>query len=311
MADRHIGHHEGAERGPLLVCIGAMHGNEPAGVRAIELVLKMLDVEPIRNPGFLYKGRVVGLIGNLQAYGLGKRYMERDLNRSFVADHIRQLRSQPGPAQHSEDRELMDLLAHVEQEIADYDPDKIILLDLHTTSSHGGIFTICRDLPADLELATALHAPIVLGMLGGLEGTTLHYFTEENMCRDIIPITFESGQHEERLAVNRAVAGILSCMKSIGSVAPDDVENHHEKLLIQYAAPLPEVTELLHIHSLEAEDGFRMKPGYQNFQALRAGEVVASDEEGPISVAQDCRILMPLYQAQGEDGFFLIKDTIR
>jgi len=44
--NRIIGRYDGSEKGPMLVCIGAMHGNEPAGVRAIELVLKMLDVEP-------------------------------------------------------------------------------------------------------------------------------------------------------------------------------------------------------------------------------------------------------------------------
>ena len=32
---RIIGRYEGNEPGPLFLCIGAMHGNEPAGVQAI------------------------------------------------------------------------------------------------------------------------------------------------------------------------------------------------------------------------------------------------------------------------------------
>ena len=34
-----IGTHAGERPGPLLVCVGGVHGNEPAGVRALEAVL--------------------------------------------------------------------------------------------------------------------------------------------------------------------------------------------------------------------------------------------------------------------------------
>ena len=34
---------------------------------------------------------------------------------------------------------------------------------------------------------------------------------------------------------------------------------------------------------------------------------IAQDKQGPIEAPEDALLLMPLYQSQGEDGFFLIK----
>jgi len=55
-------------------------------------------------------------------------------------------------------------------------------------------------------------------------------------------------------------------------------------------------------------DGFVMAPGYVNFQPVVAGEVVARDAHGDVAVAEGGRLLMPLYQEQGEDGFFLVRE---
>jgi len=306
---RLLGRYDGTEKGPLFICFGAMHGNEPAGVKAIDLVFKMLEVEPIRNPGFIFKGRMIGMIGNRRAFESGVRFHDRDLNRSFEANNLEQIRLSPEDNLQSEDLELLELTDLINQEIKDYQPEKIVVLDLHTTSSHGGIFTICRNLDRDIKISTAMHAPIVLGIIEGLEGTTLHYFTTENLGIDTIPITFESGQHQEGMAVNRAVAGIINCMKEIGCVKPEDVENHHEKILIDYSKTLPQVTTLVRHHSISEGDKFEMGLGYSNFQAIESGEVVAKDKAGPIIVTEEgTRILMPLYQKQGDDGFFLVKE---
>jgi len=244
--NRLIGRYEGHRPGPLFICLGAMHGNEPVGVKAIDTVLKMLEVEPIRSPGFVYRGNFVGLLGNRKAYGKGQRYIDKDLNRNFKAEKLSELKAAQKNSikLDSEDQEFVELDAAVRGYIAHYKPSKVILLDLHTTSSHGGIFTICRDNKEAIDLAAAMHAPIVLGMLSGLEGTTLHYFTTENFGIKTIPVTFESGQHEEGLSVNRAVSGIINCLKAIDAVDADVVENHHEKILLDYSEQLPKVTEL-------------------------------------------------------------------
>ncbi len=306
--DRIIGMYKGHRPGPLFICFGAMHGNEPAGVKAIELVIKMLEVEPIRHPKFEYVGNFVGIIGNLEAYRQGKRFIDKDLNRNFSLSRINELRAGTIPNPTSEDREMLEIDDTVRLLIDRYDHSEVFLLDLHTTSSYGGIFTICRDIDNDIRLGLSMHAPIVLGMLEGLKGTTLHYFTTENMGVKTTPITFESGQHEEELSVPRAVAAIINFMKEMGSVAPNLVENHHEKILIRYSADLPKVTRLIERYAITNEDGFVMNPGYTNFQKVYQGEQVAEDKNGEVTISEEGRLLMPLYQQQGDEGYFLVKD---
>ena len=52
-----------------------------------------------------------------------------------------------------------------------------------------------------------------------------------------------------------------------------------------------------------------MVEGYKNFQKVEEGEVLAQDKSGKIVAPEDALVLMPLYQQQGEDGFFLIKEV--
>ncbi len=305
---RKIGSYEGRKNETLFICFGAMHGNEPAGLRAIELVLKMLEIEPIKNNNFNFNGKFVGLIGNMQALNKGKRFIEKDLNRKFIEKDIERLRNLNIEDLKFEEKELLELLNAVQNEIEEYKPRRLVLLDLHTTSSFGGIFTICRRDEVSIRIATALHAPVVLGMLDGLRGTTLHYFTSENTGVDTIALTFESGQHNERLSVNRAIAGIISLLREVGIIFPDDVENYHEEILIEFSENLPKLTTLIEKYDIIDNDGFKMRPGFKNFQFIKKGECIAHNVKGQICVKESGRILMPLYQDQGEDGYFIIKD---
>lgn len=305
---RRIGSYEGSENEILFICFGAMHGNEPAGLRAIELVLKMLEIEPIKNPDFKFKGKFVGLIGNLEALKTKQRFLKKDLNRKFIESEIEVLRKKDPSELEFEDKELIELLDAVDEEIKLYNPRKLVILDLHTTSSHGGIFTICRRNEEAIRIATALHAPVVLGMLDGLRGTTLHYFIKDNTGLDTIALTFESGQHEERLSVNRAIAGIISIFREVGIIAADDVENYHEEILIEFSQNLPKLTSLIDRYDIIENDEFTMRPGYKNFQLVEKGEYLARNAEGKVYAKETGMLLMPLYQDKGEDGFFIIKD---
>ena len=305
--ERIIGRFNGQEKGPLFVCFAALHGNEPAGLHAIDLVLKMLEVEPISNPDFHYKGRFIGLIGNMQALERGERFIDKDLNRQFTLDNISRVMSAEFSTLKNEDKELRELIDTINREIEEYQPEKILFLDLHTTSSHGGIFTISANNPDSIRIASALHAPVILGMTRGLKGTTMHFFNNNHFKANTISLTFESGQHEEKLSINRAISAIINCMKEIGSVQNDHVENFHEEILIKYSDKLPKVAEMLERHPVIPEQEFEMLPGYKNFQFVQKGEVIAKDKNGDIAAKEDGLLLMPLYQKQGEDGFFIIK----
>ncbi len=297
----------GAKPGPLLIVFGGMHGNEPAGIGAIDMMAKMLEVEPITNPEFEYRGSFLGLIGNLKAHNENKRYINADLNRSFTKENLEVVKNSREEDLQDELLEIKQILKIVNETIEEIKPEKVIVLDLHTTSSFGGIFSIVTDNDESLKIAIELHAPVIKGMLTGIKGTTLHYFTEENFGVPMIPVTFESGQHNEQLSINRAVAAITNCMRTIGSVSPKHVENQHDKLLIEHSKDLPKVSQLISKHHINEGDNFKMLPDFNNFQRIKEGQLLANDKNGEILSPDDALILMPLYQKQGEDGFFLIQ----
>ncbi|MCO6476132.1 MAG: succinylglutamate desuccinylase/aspartoacylase family protein [Phaeodactylibacter sp.] len=305
--ERIIGQHEGTEKGPLLICLGGMHGNEPAGIQALEILFKLLEIEPETNPSFTFRGRLLGLRGNMRAISRKMRYLEKDLNRQWTPENINRVKSTPTAELRAEDLELKELITIIEKNIESYQPEKIVLLDLHTTTAYGGIFSIATDDPESVRIAVELHAPVVKGMLEGIRGTTLHYFNRENLHRPTVGVSFESGQHDEPLSVNRAIAAIINCMRTIGCVRSEHVENRHDSLLIEYSKNLPKVLELIMCHEIEPGDDFHMMPNYENFQKVRKGELLAHDRHGPIYAQADGRLLMPLYQQQGDDGFFLIR----
>ena len=87
--ERVIGQYTGEVKGPLLIVLGGMHGNEPAGVKAIDLLFKMLEVEPITNPEFKFHGKIIGIRGNLRALEEGKRFIVKDINRQWIPEQVR------------------------------------------------------------------------------------------------------------------------------------------------------------------------------------------------------------------------------
>ena len=51
-----------------------------------------------------------------------------------------------------------------------------------------------------------------------------------------------------------------------------------------------------------------MERGYSSFQPVKAGELLAHDCSGSLAAFEDSRVLLPLYQEQGEDGYFLMRE---
>jgi succinylglutamate desuccinylase len=310
--ERIIGMYDQGQPGPLLLLFGSLHGNEPAGTRALEEMFLMLEREPLINPDFQFFGRIVGIRGNLAAIKAGKRFIVKDLNRQFTPENINRIRQAADDSQlDSEDLELRAILDLVDEQIANFQADKVVVLDMHTTTAFGGIFSIATDDPESQRIAVELHAPVIRGLINGIQGTTLHHFNKDNYDVDMVAVTFESGQHNEELSINRAIAAITNCLRSVGCVSAEDVENRHDKILIEYSRGLPKIADLLYCHSITAADDFCMKPGYKNFQKVQEGELLANDCNGEIRSRNDGRILMPLYQKQGEDGFFIIKTIER
>ena len=307
--NRIIGKYKGSEPGPLLVITAAMHGNEPAGVKALDLLFKMLEVEPITNPDFKYNGEIIGLIGNVKAYTEKKRFVQKDINRCWHRDYVNKLLQKDKSILQNEDFEIRDILDSVSDEINRTNPDKLYLLDLHTTSSDGGIFCIATRDSESIDIAHKIHAPVIVGLLDGISGTTLHYFNRENKGIETTAIAFEGGHHDDPLAVNRCIAATINFMRAVGVINGDDVENRHDYILKEYSKNLPDVLNVKYRYHVEDNSRWQMKPRYRKFQKISAGEILAKYNGENVMAVSDGLLLMPLYQSQGHDGFFIVEEV--
>ena len=307
--NRLIGQFLGKLPGPLFLCFGGIHGNETAGVTALETIFKLLHRERALFPDLPFHGHFMGIRGNLAALSAGKRFVDRDLNRIWTPEVIKRLNKPVLSSLCGEEYELFALLSFINGLIKADHYEEIIVLDLHTTTADGGIFSIAPDHDSQsLEMALSLHAPVVKGILKGLKGTTLHYFSGLSLKVPKRVVIFEAGQHKDPISVNRCISAIMNTLRTVGCMSAQSVPTQYDDLLKDYARHLPALTELIMIHHINPGDQFIMKAGFQNFQSVKRGQLLAHDRNGAIVAMDNGRILMPLYQEQGEEGFFLVRE---
>lgn len=297
---RRLGRIVGAQPGPTLVAVGGIHGNEPSGVVALERVLSRL-----RGRAGEMRGELVALTGNLQALAAGSRYVARDLNRCWTAERVADLRARrPEELVVPEDREQRELVDEMEAAFAGA-RGRTYAVDLHSTSSEGPPFAILSDTLRNRAFVSRLPVPIVLGLEEQLEGTLLAYLSD---CGHV-SVAFESGQHTSAEAIDHAEGALWLALEAAGLLEPGSIAEAAaaKGSLAAVGAGLPRVVEARYRHGIDSADGFRMQRGWENFQPVRAGEVLAHDHEGEVMAPQTGLILMPLYQLQGDDGFFLVR----
>lgn len=302
-----LGAFHGDRSGPVLILMAGLHGNEPAGVAATLQILDLLCQQKDAIAEFTFSGACYGIAGNIAALKSGIRFVDEDLNRLWTPEHVHLIR-QMDPAQcNTEEKALIGILEIFDQIIANHPDQPIVIIDLHTTTAEGGIFCIATDDPESIRIASELHAPVVLGMLEGLQGTTMHYFRRAVLNRDIVTFAFEAGQHDDPHAEIRHVAAVLTCLRALEMIIPEQVPYRNDRILIEYAKDLPRITSLIGIHKVSPEDEFQLLPGFVNFQPLQKGQLIGKSGGVALRAPEDCFMLMPRYQELGDDGYFLLR----
>ena len=154
-----IGEYGTGRPGPLFIIVGGLHGNEPAGVLALQEVLSELEREALP-----LRGRVVGLAGNLEALRQGRRFIDLDLNRVWAETGWREC-----PTAEDRDRVCHEsrarekLLALIEEEI-EASSHQVIFLDLHSTSAGGSPFSIIGDTRSNRRNSSTCAFSVPIGM---------------------------------------------------------------------------------------------------------------------------------------------------
>jgi predicted deacylase len=200
--DRVLGRLIGEEPGPTLIWIGGLHGNEPAGVEAIERLFEELQGREDK-----VHGEVLGLAGNRGALTVGQRFIEKDLNRIWSKERLEELRAgHLGPLSSPEDRELVELWTELEAAFSRA-RGPIYVVDFHTTSGPGCGFAVIPDTLHSRSFAMSFPVPSILGLEEEVEGTVADYLGE----RGFVVVGFEGGKHDEPLSVDHcAAAGWIS-----------------------------------------------------------------------------------------------------
>mgnify|MGYP003109858642 CR=1 FL=1 len=293
---RILGEYTSGNKGPLLFISAGIHGNEPSGVIALQKVFKELEkTQPHIN------GTLVGISGNHKALNENQRYIDEDLNRVWTEENI-----EKEEAESHEEKEMYEII-EVLKKYPEASFTKRYFMDCHTTSSDSLPYLSVQEVNDNDAWSRNFPTYIVRGFSDIITGDFDHYLSRTGLTGFV----FEAGQHESKSSVENQEGMIWLCLKeacdldlSLISCYPDCVENFKTK-----NAPAQKVFDIEYRHGLEDNDDFKMQPGFQNFQEIKKGELLAIQNGKEIKSQWNARIFMPLYQAQGNDGFFVIKEV--
>ena len=299
---RIIGRYPAITTAPRLVVFGGVHGNEPSGVVALQQVFQQLNELNIP-----VRGVIVGVLGNQEAFQRNVRYVQEDLNRLFLPEYIRQVRSIPS----GHTAEARELLA-IDELVETYEAEATGLpffVDCHTTSSASIPYVSLNEGFTDsYHFAQSMPATSVIGVEKEIRGCLAEWLNR----RGWHGFTFEAGQHDAAISVQNQMAIIWLALLYSGCLseadAPLPIRQARETLRRQ-GQQQDNVYRTVSSYRIKEGEDFRMEPGYVNLQAVRKGERLAVSDGQPVYATEDAYILMPLYQKQGNFGFFMAKEA--
>lgn len=296
--DRIIGLVKGSEPGPTLIFIGGIHGNEPTGVIALQSVIAELEKKP-----FNFRGSLYAISGNRSALASGTRFKSQDLNRLWKGPELIDLLDGDFSPANQDQKEQFEIQKTLDRILIDED-GPFYFFDLHTTSCETVPFTTVNDSRLNRKFAQAFPVPMILGIEEYLDGPLLSYINELGY----VAFGYEGGQHYDQKAVENHKAFIYLAMGLSGMADKKDVdfETNHE-LLAGRTKELRDIYEITHLYGIEDNADFTMNPGYINFQEVMSGELLGYHNGKVVMSPRKGMMFMPLYQGQGNDGYFLVR----
>ncbi|MDT0649012.1 succinylglutamate desuccinylase/aspartoacylase domain-containing protein [Autumnicola edwardsiae] len=293
---RIIGKYTSGKEGPLLFVTGGIHGNEPSGVKALEKVFSELEKTQPE-----IKGTIVGVAGNKMALNQNKRYIDEDLNRTWTEENVNQEKKDS-----HEKKEMFEIIELLEK-FSEKDFTKRYFLDCHTTSSPSLPYVSVQEVNDNDEWAHKFPTYIIRGFSDIITGDIDHYLSRIGMTGFV----FEAGQHTDKRSVENHEGVIWLALKEACGLDLDNISTYPDCVnrFAEKNAPPQKTFEIIHRHGLEDGDIFEMQPGYENFQKIEKGELLAKQNGNEVKSEWDAYIFMPLYQAQGNDGFFIVQEV--
>jgi hypothetical protein len=295
---RYIGTLEGNPDGPTVIFIGGIHGNEASGVFALHHAFA--ELKKSKAP---INGRVFALSGNLKALANGQRFIDEDLNRIWTPSNLNQNGSSK-TCSTSEEEELRELLRCTRQ-ILENEKPPFYFIDLHTTSGETLPFITLNDTLINRKFCDGFPLPVILGIEEFIEGPYLNYINDLGY----VALGFESGQHDDISSVENHISFVYLTLVRSGVLKKEHCPNFtkHHQALNQKLRFSDAFYEIIERYSIEKETDFAMDSGYINFQSIRKNQKLARHKGRIVQSKYNGRIFLPLYQKQGQDGFFIVR----
>ncbi|WP_190811054.1 succinylglutamate desuccinylase/aspartoacylase family protein [Flagellimonas sp. S3867] len=301
LVKRIIGHLQGKNKGPTVVFFAGIHGNEQAGVLALNRVFQNLEQHKSGINGEIY-----AIAGNLQALDKKVRFQTEDLNRIWIPDRIQTILSKNGECS-EEEIELLHLHELLFNILKKGKPP-FYFIDLHTTSSDTMPFVVLNDSLLNRKFASNYTLPIILGIEEYLKGALLSFINDMGY----VSLGYESGQHDDPKAVVNCEEFIRYTLKIADSVGFDQGKKTFlENEIFTQHKSLPIFYEIYYQYRIESKHDFKMLPGFVNFQQIAKGIAIAHCNGTVMQTDRKRQIFMPLYQDQGSEGFYFIRPIPR
>jgi len=267
--------------GPHLIIVGATHGNETVGVRAIMDYITHLESNTIK----LKKGKITWILGNPEAFREGKRFLHMNMNRAFNAlldDHT----------EHQRVREIRRYFNHVSSE-----SNLDLLIDLHSVSIGDFKIAIClSDKPDNYSRLNSLTA--LQSRFTCTDAQLPGSFMQEAEDFGGFGMALECGNHTDPESSHTALWHINKALIEYDMIHQQDLLN---------VAPLPQPESIIRFECIEP-----IKPDYDfewlipledvhTGSKLRRGQTYASYRGGAHTAPEDCVLFVPDPKPHPED----------
>ncbi|HZV64589.1 MAG TPA: succinylglutamate desuccinylase/aspartoacylase family protein [Telluria sp.] len=302
-------HYTGLGKGPRLIIMGAVHGNETCGTKAIDRVMAEIDSGKLH----IAAGSVTFVpVANPLAYALGQRAGERNLNRNLFPN------DDPQDFEDQVANWLCPLLAQHD-----------VLLDLHSFNAHSEPFVMVgpRNNTGPLEPFThaeqeralarrlgvrrfvdgwlATYGQGVQRRMGKGDAAQLHTVlrygvgtTEFMRTTGGYALTLECGQHDDPAAPEvayRAIMNTLAFLKVIAAPEPAPI-----------ALAEMEALSMVAVHD-KAADGDSFSRAWASFDHVAKDERIGTRADGtPVTAEVEGRILFPDTNAQANQEWYYL-----
>lgn len=294
----------GSMPGPWIIVVAGIYGNEMASVKALENLMKFIKLNE-KN----FNGQFLALRGNLTALKHHMQYIDEDMNRLWHMDVIQQIRQTPKQEIFSfERREIKALFSIIDnflpRQISENQP--IVFIDLHSSSSNSTMFGITNPNQKNIELFSGLNIPLIMDTENHLQGTAFAYYQQQGFTS----VTIEGGGSTNSIMETNISTVMLSILEKLECIPASILKESKQQnqSFNKQSIPLPNALKIMYKHPTTRKDDFVMKPGYKSLQKIKKNEFLAKDREGVILSPMEGYILLPRYESQGTEGFFIAQE---